>query len=208
MKFDKNSLFEAFTVVILFIVMTYIVHVNFPFFESLMDHSFLGMLFYVFITIIAIVIAPVSTLPLIPMATFMWGPFVSAVLSIVGWTLGSLIAFILARYYGVGLVEKFVSLKHIQKIEKTIPKENLFWSVVFLRMTIPVDVLSYALGLFSRISLKSYFVATLIGVTPFAFIFAYLGGVEAYYQILIFLLIAAMIFIGAIVRKYLDRTKK
>jgi uncharacterized membrane protein YdjX (TVP38/TMEM64 family) len=40
-------------------------------------------------------------------------------------------------------------------------------------MAIPADVLSYALGLLVMMPYTHYFLATLIGVTPFALIFAY-----------------------------------
>jgi len=49
-------------------------------------------------------------------------------------------------------------------------------------MTVPVDVLSYVLGLFSRMKSAPYFFATLIGVAPFAFVFAYAGTLPFLYQ--------------------------
>jgi|SRR3989344_2623079 len=142
-----------------------------------------GMGLYVFILIVAVVLAPVSALPLIPLVSPVYGWFVAGLLSIIGWTIGASIAFLLARRYGTGLVQKVVSLNKIKKFEKKIPQKNMFWSIVFLRMTIPVDILSYALGLFSSVSFGTYFFATLVGVTPFAFIFAYLGEMPVYYQI-------------------------
>lgn len=132
-----------------------------------------GALFYVLITVAAVVIAPVSTFPLLPIAVSLWGSFFAAVLSIIGWTLGASIAFGLARRYGKPLIGKMISLKKIEHVEKLIPQKNIFMSVLLLRMALPVDVLSYALGLFSNISFKHYFFATLIGVSPFAFFFAY-----------------------------------
>lgn len=132
-----------------------------------------GAFLYVSITVLAVVAAPISTFPLLPVAVSLWGSFLAAVLSIVGWTIGASIAFGLARRYGKPLIRKMVSLEKIQRIEKMIPEENIFMSVVLLRMTLPVDILSYALGLFSGISFRNYFLATLIGVSPFAFFFAY-----------------------------------
>ena len=77
-------------------------------------------------------------------------------------------------------------LEKVHLIEKLIPQRNIFLSVIFLRMAIPVDVLSYALGLFSSISFKLYFVATLVGVSPFAFIFSYSVLLPPWLQILFF----------------------
>ena len=84
-----------------------------------------------------------------------------------------------------------------------IPENNLFLTIIFFRMVVPVDGLSYFLGLFSKISFKSYTLATIIGITPFAFVFAYAGGLNIYYQ-LGALAIAFLIFIIAILIRNLQ----
>src|SRR3989338_2827981 len=142
-----------------------------------------GMIAYVVIAIIATVAAPVSAAPLIPIAANVWGFAVTAILSILGWTVGSLIAFAIGRKYGLPLARKFVSVHNLEKIHKRIPQEKMFWSVVVLRVMIPVDLLSYALSIFSVLSWKKYTLATIIGISPFAFIFAYLGTLPISYQI-------------------------
>ncbi|MBI2459741.1 MAG: VTT domain-containing protein [Parcubacteria group bacterium] len=156
---------------------------------------------YIFFTIIAVVFAPVSTLPLIPLATSVWGWFIAGMLSIVGWTIGAQIAFYIARYFGKPLVKKLISFDKLNKFENYFPKQNTFWAVVFFRMVIPVDVLSYALGLFSRMNGFSYFLATLIGVAPFAFILAYAGTLSVGFQIAALGAGFMMIFIGYSVKK-------
>jgi len=129
-------------------------------------------------------------------------------LGIIGWTLGAVIAFTLARRYGVDLVKKILPIAKIYNFEKKIPNENLFLTVVFLRMVIPIDGVSYLFGLFSRMSLKSYTLATIIGLIPFSFVVAYLGSMPFYYMI-IFLLIALIIFmIGVITAYYKKKIRK
>ena len=128
------------------------------------------------------------------------GWMLTGILNIVGWMIGSWIAFIIARKYGVKLVKKFISIEKTHEIENKIPKEHLFWSVVLLRVIIPIDILSYALGLFTKMSTRSYLLATLIGITPFAFIWAYLGGFPFKYQAILFLIIGILISLGWIVK--------
>ena len=142
-----------------------------------------GMVAYVVIAIIATVAAPVSAAPLIPIAAGAWGAALTAMLSIFGWTIGSLIAFAIGRRYGLPLAQKFVSVSKLEKIHKHIPQEKVFWSVVLLRIMIPVDLLSYALGIFGVLDWKRYTLATIIGIIPFAFIFAYLGTLPVSYQL-------------------------
>lgn len=158
--------------------------------------GYIGVLLYIAITIIAVVVAPISTIPLLPLAVSLWGSFFAAVLSIIGWTIGAVIAFWIARNFGKPLIGKIVSLEKIQRIENIIPKSNIFVSILLLRMTLPVDVLSYALGLFSSVSFRLYFIATIIGVTPFAFFFSYAVLFPVEFQLLFVLLTMIILAVG------------
>lgn len=164
----------------------------------------IGMLIYVFITTVAVVVAPVSTLPLIPLASGLWGWVIAGVLSITGWLLGAEIAFLLGRHYGKPLVQRIVSVEKLEQFERHIPEDHLFWTVVFLRMFVSVDLLSWALGLFSSMKNLSYITATLIGITPFAFIFAYTGTLSTPYQAAILIVAAGITLIWYILyrKKY------
>ena len=199
---DKKikGLLEILVVVLAFLFFSYLIQSNLDFFERLVTNNLIGMIVYVLLEISSIVIAPITTFPLIIVASNLWGWFLAGVLSITGWMIGAWIAFVIARKYGVKIIRKFISLENVHKIEKKIPREHLFWSVVLLRILIPTDVLSYALGIFTKMKTKNYLLATLIGITPFAFIFAYLGGVPIKYQIILFLIAGILILIGWITK--------
>jgi uncharacterized membrane protein YdjX (TVP38/TMEM64 family) len=136
-------------------------------------------------------VAPVSFLPLIPLVVTLWGSFVAAVLSIVGWTIGAIIAFFLARRFGRPLISKIVNLDRIDEIGSAIPEKQLFLTVVFFRIIFPVDILSYALGLFTKMKPKPYVLASLIGISPFAFILSYGVTLPISYQITIAAIVLA-----------------
>lgn len=144
------------------------------------------------IAAVVVVPLPINTMFIVPMASHVWGPVMAGILSVIGWTIGAMISFVLARRYGRPLVERFISLKKIEQIEKRIPTTNVFWSVVFLRIAFPVDVLSYALGLFTTMSKTKYFFATLLGISPFAFLLSYAETLPLVYQILVCLLVAVL----------------
>jgi hypothetical protein len=60
-------------------------------------------------------------------------------------------------------------------------------SLILLRMTFPVDVLSYALGLFSRnTTLTENAVSTAVGAAPFALLFALFPALTATAQLIVF----------------------
>lgn len=153
-----------------------------------------SILAYTLITAVATIIAPLSTIPFIPIAVGIWGSLVTAILNIIGWAIGALGAFFISRKYGRAFVEKIVTKERLESVGKRFPEKNIFWTIIFLRMTVPVDVLSYALGLFENITWKMYTV-TLVGIIPFAFVFAYAGTLSIELQILLILLIAAVLFL-------------
>lgn len=171
-------------IVFLFIITTYLVETNIEFVKSYLDFGIYGILIYILLVIASIVIAPVSVIPVIPLAIGLWGWKLAAFLSILGWSIGAAIAFLLARKYGIPLVAKFIPLKEIDKFEKRIPEKHVFWTIVFLRMVTPVDGLSYLFGLFPSIKFRTYMIATVIGITPFTIMLTYLGSISVIWQII------------------------
>lgn len=131
--------------------------------------TFFGVM--VFVT----VVAPFAILPAVPAVALVLGPLETALLSVTGWTLGAVIAFLIAQHLGRPLLAKLVSMEQLERYERAIPADTTFWGLIVLRMLVPVDILSYAIGLVSRMRIVPYTLATAIGVTPFSFIFAYAG---------------------------------
>jgi len=201
MKEKVKSILGILIILILFVFFSYLVQNNLEFIESLVVNDFLGMFVYVFLAIISVVIVPVASVFLMPIASNLWGVFLTGILSITGWGIGSYIAFILARKYGVDLIKRFVSLEQIYSFEKKIPSKNIFWMIVLIRIITPPDFTSYAIGLFSKVKTAPYMVATIIGLSPFSFILAYLGVIPVIYQIIGFLIIGIIILIIGLIAK-------
>lgn len=165
--------------------------------QSLTEQAGLfGILSYIGIMILSIVIAPISTGFLLPIAANGWGPIAAAIYSIIGWTTGAMIAFFLAKKYGLQLVKNVKMVKKLRAVERAIPKRNMFLVVVLLRMALPVDLLSYVLGIFSSMGYWMFFWSTVIGISPFAFIFSYAAISSVTSQILVSVLGSLVFFAG------------
>jgi uncharacterized membrane protein YdjX (TVP38/TMEM64 family) len=144
-----------------------------------------GLLLYVLLNILDALIAPGATLPLIPVASRVWGPILTAFVTTAGWTSGSLIAFLVARRWGAPMVEKMTSMRRVREMKRYIP-EDLFWSIVLVRLVLPMDIISYVLGLFTKMGWARYAGATAIGLAPPAFLLAFLGKLPHAYEIIAF----------------------
>lgn len=184
-------------IAVLFVVVTGLVQANLPFFEQSIGSSAYGPLLYVIIVVVAIVLAPVSTMPLVPVASLLWGPVVASFLNIGGWFLGSIIVFELCQWFGQDLIGKVVNLKALEVVARRISANYSWWNLIGLRLTLPVDVLSYALGLLTNISRKKYYISTIIGITPFAFVWSYVGVLPWPYQAGLLVIAGLFIVIGS-----------
>lgn len=189
----RQSYFESIVIVAMFIIISYGVQTHVDFFVEVIGDQFTGKLLYVLITIIATVVAPVSSMPLIAVASSLWGFVTGALLSIVGWFVGATIAFELSRSFGKRILFRLISMRSQERLQRIIPQDYTIMSLVLLRMSVPVDVLSYALGLFSAVSRKKYYLSTALGIIPFAFAFAYFGRVDYRLQIAIFSVAGLMV---------------
>ena len=197
MKYEKKEIIAFIIVGITFITSSYFSLKYSDYLKEIIEFKgFIGMTVYVFLEIASIVIVPITTFPLLPIAVVLWGSFVAAILNIIGWMIGASIAFFLARKCGRPFVSRFIKNKHIIHLEKLVPGENIFWSIVILRISIPTDILSYTLGLFTSIPMNTYLVATFFGLIPFAFIFAYTASLPIWYQVAALAVSALLIYYG------------
>lgn len=185
-KKDTISLIlSTFFVVILFALASAIAHhYAAPISIIINNHTTLGPLLFVGMAALAIIVPLWSNLFLLPFGVVAWGPNTTAVLCILGWWIGSLVSFYIARTYQHRLLARYPSLAKYEYIDSLVSKKYEFLTLIFLRMTVPVDVLSFALGLFSaRISWQQNAITTLIGIIPFAFIFSYIGTFSSSLQL-------------------------
>jgi uncharacterized membrane protein YdjX (TVP38/TMEM64 family) len=201
----KTTYASLLVIILLFVAASYVVQTNIGFLEATIGNSPFGMSVYVLVAIIGTVIAPVNSLPLLPIAVGLWGPNTAAVLSIFGWFIGAGIDYELARRFGKNLVKKIVSVEKIEKFSAKVSGNYSFIRLLMLRLLLPVDILSYALGLFTLVGRKMYYATTAIGIIPFAFIWAYLGSLHYGYQAGAFLGLGLLFYIGYTARKWWHR---
>ena len=116
--------------------------------------------------------------PLTLLAGSLFGPVLGTVVALLGHTLGAIFAFLLARYVAGEYVERtlrprYPRLSHYE----TRLEQKPFVTVFALRLIplVPFNALNFILGL-TRVPLRSYALATLLGMIPGTFAYVYLGG--------------------------------
>lgn len=136
--------------------------------------GWLAPLIYMFLRVIAIVVTVVPNAPLDIAGGMLFGPFWGTVYALLGSEAGAIVCFLLARQLGR---EAITRLLHREiTFSNRIARRQLAYIVLFARLE-PVfsfALVSYGAGL-TRMSLRSFALSTLIGMTPGTIILNYYG---------------------------------
>jgi len=158
-----------------------------PIQEVLSAHGRVGIAVFVVTSVVAVLLPLATNLPLVPFAVLAWGPWWTALLLLSGWVMGATLSFALGRYARVWILRHFPSVTRHGHIDRLLHPRHRMGSLIMLRMTFPVDVLSYALGLFSpSTSAAEIALSTAIGGMPFALLFALFPTLSTAAQLVVF----------------------
>lgn len=113
-----------------------------------------------------------------------FGPLMGFVYNYIGICLGSVMAFVISRRYGVVFVKNLISIKKYEKYSEWLEKKNfdMFFAAAIFFPFAPDDILCFIAGL-TKMSFVKFIIIILAG-KPFA-IFLYSAGLKYAADILI-----------------------
>jgi len=138
-----------------------------------------GILGFLLSMILQAIIAPIPGEALMMIGGAVFGSLSTIVIGEVGGCIGALICFLIARKGGRTLVIKMIGRKGLEFADNWF-KRHGFYAVLLARLIpfIPIDAISYGAGL-TAMNLKSFFVATAIGMLPRVIFYSYIGEFTA-----------------------------
>lgn len=120
-------------------------------------------LVFIALQILQVVMAPIPGEVTGIIGGYIYGPFLGILYSTIGLTIGSWLAFAIARRFGLPLVERVVKAEMLQKYDYVLQhKGALIAFLLFLIPGFPKDCLCYILGL-SHISTGRFLVISTFG---------------------------------------------
>ena len=135
--------------------------------EYMESRGALGVIFFVFVTIIQVIAAVIPGGPLEVAAGYCFGSLRGALICDLGMTAGSVIVFLLVRRFGMAFIEIFISREKIESLKflKTTGQSRIVIFILFLIPGSPKDILAYAVGL-TDLSLGTWIFITAVGRFP------------------------------------------
>jgi uncharacterized membrane protein YdjX (TVP38/TMEM64 family) len=120
-----------------------------------------GFAGFILLQVVQVVAAPIPGEATGVLGGYLYGPFVGVILSTVGLTVGSFLAFTLARFFGRPLTDRFVDTKTMERFDYLLLHKGLFLIfLLFLIPGFPKDYLCYILGLGHLTTLEFLIIAT------------------------------------------------
>jgi uncharacterized membrane protein YdjX (TVP38/TMEM64 family) len=168
-----------------------------------------GFAGFILLQVVQVVAAPIPGEATGILGGYLYGPFVGVVLSTIGLTVGSFLAFSISRFFGRPLTERFVDAKTMERFDYLLHHKGAFLIfLLFLIPGFPKDYLCYILGLGHLTTLEFLTIATtgrLLGT-----ILLTLGGTflrnHQYYRF--FLLSGAAVVVVFLTIAYRDRLER
>lgn len=155
----------------------------------------LAPLAYIGLYALQIVIAPLPGAALAYTAGYLFGPVPAAAYSITGILIGSALGFLLARRFGMPIIEKMAPKSWIERWRSLAAVNSSFtWFLLMLAPT--ADVFYFVAGL-TTLSFRRFMLIVLIGRLPGIILSSYLGAnIEAFGAQWIVILIGAMLLVA------------
>ena len=178
-------------------------------------HSFGAWAPVVFIVaqIMQAIIAPIPSEGITIAGGFIFGKWVGIIYSFIGEFIGAALCFMLARWFGRGVVEKIIKKADLEAADNFFETKKGAWAIFIARLTpiISFDVVSYASGLTSM-SFGNYMIATTLGMIPRIALLTWLGhktsGSLLWMFLAMFLIVLALIILMPLLAKYQNKKKK
>lgn len=163
--------------------------------EQLKSYGPLAPIVYVALYALQIVIAPIPGAALAYAAGYVFGTVPAIFYSITGILIGSALGFLLARRFGMPLIEKMAPKSWIDRWSNLSQVNSSFtWFLLMLAPT--ADVFYFIAGL-TRLSFRRFMLIVLLGRLPGIILSSWLGdNFDKYGAQWIFILIGAMLLIA------------
>lgn len=133
-----------------------------------------GALLFVLVSALSAMLAFFSSAVLVPVAVQVWGTWGTIGLLWLGWIVGGILAYTLARTAGRPMVARLVKAEVLARYESRVTDHAPLGLVLLFQLGLPSEIPGYLLGL-ARYSLPRYLFALAVAEMPWAIVTVLLG---------------------------------
>ena len=141
---------------------------------QIQENNIQSVLTFIIIEALAVMLSPLSSVPLAVIAVDIWGKSATVGYSLIGGLVGTTIAYLIGMHALYRLLKRLIPIKDIEHYSTLVSKKSSFWLIVLFVMAMPVEIPGYVLGI-ARYPYKKFFVAVALGYLPFYVLTVFAG---------------------------------
>ncbi|MGH8130142.1 MAG: TVP38/TMEM64 family protein [Steroidobacteraceae bacterium] len=141
----------------------------------IVGHPVQGALLFVLLAAVSAMLAFVSIAIVVPVAVYVWGAPVSLLLLWLGWILGGVAAYCIARFLGRPVVHWLTTDRTLRRVERRVHPETPFHLILLFQLGLPSEIPGYVLGL-AKYPFGKYLLALGLAELPYTIATVYLGA--------------------------------
>ncbi|MCB2290198.1 TVP38/TMEM64 family protein [Clostridium sp. CS001] len=144
--------------------------------EVILSYGNFSILVFIFMQVLQVVVFFIPGEFIQIAGGYIFGTFIGGLISLIGITLGSTIAYFISNRYGKPIVENLILNKKIRLFKKILNagSKNVVVFMFYLIPGIPKDALAYICGV-SNISFMNFLIYSTLGRVPGIFISSFFG---------------------------------
>ncbi|MBE0549853.1 MAG: VTT domain-containing protein [Rubrivivax sp.] len=160
-------------------------------------HPVASVLAFVALAAVSAMLVLFSSLVTVPVAVYAWGQAQTLLLLLLGWFIGAMLAYFIGRRFGRSAVVYFVSPAALDHWGQRLVTELNVMSVVLLKLALPSEAPSFALGIV-RYPLPKFVLVLVLSELPFGVWAVWLGGalIDDRRAAFVLLLLAGLLGVG------------
>jgi uncharacterized membrane protein YdjX (TVP38/TMEM64 family) len=143
--------------------------------SRIIQFGVLAPLAFILLQALQVVLTPISHYAVGVVGGFLYGPYLGALLNWVGRMIGHIAAFLIARYAGRKVADRFVKKETLDKYDKYVSDKSFLLFLFYFLPVFPDDEMSYLAGL-SKMDFKTFLVVNIFGHIGGSLGLAYIGS--------------------------------
>lgn len=173
------------------------------------EHPVASMIGFVALAAVSAMFVLFSSIVTVPVAVFAWGQTQTLLLLMLGWFIGAMLAYFIGRRLGRRVAEYFVAPATLDHWGHLVTKELSVMSVVLLKLALPSEGPSFALGLM-RYPMPKFVIVLLLSELPFGVWAVYLTAalIDDRRALFVLLVLAGFLGVGIATAAMLRRRQR
>ncbi len=162
------------------------------------DYYTIGVFVYVFAMFFLVLFIPISTIPIVPVATGVFGTLEGALLTAIAWIVGGITAFHFSKKHKNTVIRFSPVLGKLASVLDNNVVHISFLRLAVLKMVLPVGVGSYIFGLSKSLRIKRFVYVSIVEAFVVLFMIATATTLPPFYQQIAILVFILFLFRGVL----------